>query len=90
MVGASGPRSDSTVPAFIGELKSLEVLDLNFNDEQIYATLEFLIEGCPRLREVRLMKWPNTEPGTPESLTHLRAFKTSLLERNLNAVVIYR
>jgi hypothetical protein len=44
------------VPAFIGELKSLECLDLSWNlPLQIDAlTFDLLLEGCPRLREVKL------------------------------------
>lgn len=38
----------STVPAFLGELKSLESLNLSSNaDLQIDAPLDFLVEGCP-------------------------------------------
>ena len=41
------------VPASIGELESLEDLDLSsYYSAQIYAPLDFLIQGCPRLREV--------------------------------------
>jgi len=55
------------VPAFVGELKSLEILDLSYNDFQIdTATLDFLIKGCPRLREVRLNKRPDAAPCTSE------------------------
>ena len=44
------------VPAFVGELESFEVLDLCQNYLQIdAATFDVLIEGCPRLREVRLL-----------------------------------
>ena len=61
-----------TVPARVGELESLEVLDLGGNDDlQIDAPLDFLIKGCPRLREVRLFKWA---PWTPESRAHLGGF----------------
>ena len=45
-----------TVPAFVGELKSLEVI-LFGNDERIYNTLDFLIKGCPRLRVVKLSRF---------------------------------
>jgi Leucine-rich repeat (LRR) protein len=40
------------VPAFVGKLKELEELDLFGNMEEIYSTIDFLIEGCPCLREV--------------------------------------
>ena len=55
-------------------------LDLAHNDEQILATLEILIEGCPRLREARLPKGGTRRRlGTPESWEHLKAFKAKLL-----------
>ena len=44
------------VPAFVGELESLG--NLYLSDEtalQIDAPLFFLIRGCPRLREVKLI-----------------------------------
>ena len=72
------------VPAFVSELESLEVLDLSDNDPQICATLDFLLMGCPRLRELRL-DWPKT----PESRAHLEAFKANLLAKNPNAEVLY-
>ena len=80
-----------TVPAFLGELQSLELLDLSSNDDlQIVVPLDFLVEGCPRLREVNLRKgrapW---SPWTPESRAHLEAFKPRLLAKNLNAKVKY-
>ena len=70
------------VPAFVVELESLEILDLIFNNVQIFATLDFLIEGYPRLREVRLDR-----PYTPESRAYLQAFKARLLTQNPNAKV---
>ena len=52
------------VPAFVGELKSLEILDLSYNDFQIdTATLDFLIKGCPRLGDVRLPKETDRHVG---------------------------
>ena len=46
-----------TVPAFVGELSALERLDLSCKDEmQIDAPLVFLLEGCPGMREVKVMK----------------------------------
>ena len=67
------------VPADIGELESLEVLSLSYNDHlQIHAPLDFLVEGCPRLREVSICKARYRAPWTPESLEHLEAFKAKL------------
>ena len=77
------------VPAFVGELESLEALDLSWNNFQIDAPLDFLIKGCPRLREVALRRWPYEGPRTPESLVHLGAFKAKLLAGNPNAKVVY-
>ena len=73
------------VPAFVGELKSLECLDLSCNYTlQIDAsTLDLLLEGCPRLRKVSV-------PGydwTPESRAHLKAFKAKLHAKNPDAKV---
>ena len=74
------------VPAFVGELKSLEVLSLTHNKElQIDAPLDFLVEGCPRLREVTMHgRW-----WGPEALAHIKAFEAKLLAKNPNAKVIY-
>ena len=82
----------STVPAFVGELKSLEVLDLSFNkDLQIDAPLDFLIEGCPRLRRVRLCKRNSVRfQWTPASRAHLREFKAKLRSRNPAAKVSFQ
>ena len=78
------------VPAFVGELESLAILDLSDNNPlQIHAPLDFLIEGCPRLREVQLGKAHSRDPWTPESLTHLKAFKAKLLAKNPDAKVFY-
>ena len=77
------------VPAFVGELESLEALDLSWNNFQIDAPLDFLIKCCPRLREVALRRWPYEGPRTPESLVHLGAFKAKLLAGNPNAKVVY-
>ena len=74
------------VPAFVGMLKALEFLDLSWNDEQICATLDSLVKGCPRLREVRVYN-RNLQP---ESLAHLEAFEEKLLlAGNSSAKVIY-
>ena len=73
------------VPAFVGELESLEVLNLAWSDFEIDATtLEFLISGCPRLREAKLDK-----PKTPESRAHLEAFKARLRAENPDAKVSF-
>jgi hypothetical protein len=72
------------VPAFLGELESLEILHLSRNDKQIYATLDILIKGCPRLSEVTLER-----PKTPESRAHIEGFVRKLLAGNPNAVVIF-
>ena len=83
-------RRLSTVPAFVGELESLESLDLSWNRElQIDAPLDFLIKGCPRLRNVRMYKGGGAYSWTPQSLAHLEAFVAKLLEKNPNAVVCY-
>jgi hypothetical protein len=78
------------VPAFIGKLKSLEVLYLSFNELlQIEAsTLDFLIEGCPRLLHVsfRHVSVIRGRP-TPESLAHLEAFKAKMRGTNPDAEV---
>lgn len=59
-----GTRCDLlTLPAFVGELESLELLDLRENDPQICATLDFLIKGCPRLGDVRLPKETDRHVG---------------------------
>ena len=64
-----------TVPAFVGELASLEIFNLSESHQQISAPLGFLIQGCPRLREVRMNKSvPSTPPWTRESRAHLEAF----------------
>jgi hypothetical protein len=77
------------VPAFVGELESLERLDLSYHHLEIDAPLDFLIEGCPRLREVRLGSGLVPAPWTPETLAHLEAFEAKLLAKNPNAKVIY-
>jgi hypothetical protein len=74
-----------TVPSFVGGLQSLERLALFDNDEQICATLDILIEGCPCLRQVRLSD--RCSSWTPESRAHLEAFKARLLAKNPNAKV---
>jgi len=74
-------------PASVGELESLEVLNLSYNSKlQIDAPLDFLIEGCPRLR------WVSCSGGrgrTPEARAHLEAFKAKLLARNPEAKVSF-
>jgi len=79
----------SSLPKELGELKSLEVLDLyRNNDLQVDAPLDFLLEGCPRLREVRLDKdYYGKVRWTPESLAHLEAFKAMLRAKNPRAKV---
>ena len=80
-----------TVPAFLGKLKSLEILRLNYNNDlQIDAPLDFLIEGCPRLREIRLEKGFYMSPWTPRSLAHLEAFQAKLRAKNPNARVLLK
>ena len=78
------------VPAFVGELKSLEVLDLGCDEPlQIDAsTLDLLLEGCPRLRKVRL-PFPGRFIRTPESHAHLKAFKAKLEAKNPKAKVLF-
>ena len=75
-----------TVPAFVGELKSLEILDLSYNNRQIYATLDILIKDYHRLREVRLRTGLLSPPQT---LAHSVAFEAKLLAKNPNAQVDY-
>ena len=43
------------IPAFVGDLPSLERLtvDAEDNTQVGVQALDFLLEGCPRLREVR-------------------------------------
>ena len=77
------------IPPFVGKLKSLEVLEISANGLEIDAPLDFLIEGCPRLREVTLPKGPSTPPRTPGSWTHLKAFKTKLLAENQNVKMTF-
>ena len=78
------------VPAFVGELEALEVLDLSGNDGlQFTAPLDYLVTGCPRLREVRLGKGRVRDPWTPGSRTHLAAFKARLLAENAKAKVVF-
>ena len=74
-----------TVPSFVGGLQSLERLALFENDEQICATLDILLEGCPCPRQVRLSD--RCSSWTPESRAHLEAFKARLLAKNPNAKV---
>ena len=78
-----------TVPVFVGELKSLEILDLSYNDLQNDAPLDFLIKGFPRLRQIWLRERPGAPPRTPALLAHLEAFKAKLLAQNPDAEVIY-
>ena len=72
------------VPAFVVELKSLECLELGYNESlQIDAsTLDSLIEGGPRLRYVNLGGTQN-----PEVLALLEAFKAKLKAKNPKAEV---
>ena len=53
LAGGEGRRVEG---AFVGELKSLEVI-LFGNDERIYNTLDFLIKGCPHLPVVKLSRF---------------------------------
>ena len=79
-----------SVPARVSKFKSLESLRLAFHaDAQIGAPLDFLIEGCPRLREVELRKRTDEGPWTPESLALLEGFKTKLLAKNPSAEVTF-
>ena len=66
-----------TVPAFVGELESFEAVYLASRDERIRATLDILLEGCPRLGYVNLCGF-----RTPESQALIEAFKRKLLARN--------
>ena len=76
-----------TIPAFIGKLESLEVLDPSWNSIEIdAATLDSLFQGCPRLREVDFFAGVLR---TPESRAHIEAFAVKLRARNPNAMVRY-
>ena len=77
------------VPAFVGALESLEVLELSGNDLLIDAPLDFLIWGCPRLRKVKLIKEEGAEPWSAEELVHLEDFERTLLVQNRDAQVSY-
>ena len=80
------------VPTFVGELKSLEVLNLSWNEDlEIDSPLDFLVEGCPRLREVtmHLQQLWGSERWGPESRAHLKALEAKLRTKNPNAKVIY-
>ena len=80
-----------SVPAPVRKFKSLERLGLGFHaDAQIGAPLDFLIEGCPRLREVDLRKRRGHGSWTPESLALLEGFKTKLLAKNPSARVWFK
>ena len=48
--------------------------------------LDFLLEGCPRLREVTLTQFA---AWSSQSLAHLKAFEAKLLARNRKAKVAY-
>lgn len=95
-----------TVPSFLGGLESLESLNLESNDIlQIHDPLDFLIDGCPRLREVTLAKklrsagtfrWTGVTifprvvtQWTPESLVRIEAFKAKLRAKNPDAKVSF-
>ena len=75
------------VPAFVGELNSLEFLDLSFNDDLQLETLDLLIEGCPSLQLVKLGRSPTADPWTEESLDHIEAFIKKLIKKNKDARV---
>ena len=77
------------VPAFVGVLKLLEVLDLSFNGEGICASLDFLIKGCPLLHEVRLLKGPEEGPWSSASLKLVEAFRAKLRAKNPDAKVLH-
>ena len=63
----------------MGKLRSLERLDLSGNEPlQLDAPLDFLLEGCPNWREVKMRKWPGQTKWTPTSLAHLAAFAARL------------
>ena len=79
-----------TIPAFVGDLESLEGLDLSLNyNLRIDAPLDFLVNGCPRLRVVNFWKGPIGATWPPVSLGHLQAFEAKLLAKNPNAKVSY-
>ena len=66
------------------------MLDLSENDDlQIDAPLDFLIMGCPFLREIWLCTDTSAAPWTPASLAHLKAFEAKLRAKNPRAVFFY-
>ena len=71
------------VPAFIGALRSLEVLDLSENHLCINAPLDFLVSGCPRLRYVTFgeRRWDQ------DSLEGIKAFMKKMRKTNKSAEV---
>ena len=74
-------------PAFVGELESLEKLDLRYNDFEVdVVALDALLKRCRRLRDVQLAK---TRPWTAESLANLEIFKAKLLAVNPDAEVTF-
>ena len=53
------------------------------------GTLDFLTKGCPLLRALILPNGTSTQPWTPESWAHLKAFKTKLLAENRNVKMTF-
>ena len=53
------------------------------------ATLNFLIEGCTRLHEVRLKKRYGAARWTPKSRAYLEAFKAKQLAENRNVKMTF-
>ena len=73
------------VPAFVGERESLGLRDLYHNDDQVFATLDILVKGCPGLREVK-----SSKPQTPESRGQLGGFMRKLFAGNPTAKVSFK
>jgi len=75
------------MPAFVRELSSLEIIRFDMNPYLNFdAPLDYLIECCPRLRFVSMMKGYGFT-WTQQSLAYLEAFKAKLIEKNPSAEV---
>ena len=73
------------VPAFLGGLYSLEVLSLNQNKIRVDAQPDFLLDGCPRLREVKV----RGAFGNLTSRAYFRDFAAKLRAKNPEAKVVF-
>ena len=78
-----------TFPAFIGELGSLEMLDLSLNDFQLDERIDVVIKGCPLLRKIGRYKGLRTAAWNAESKAHLEVFKARLRAVNPNVRILH-